>query len=219
MLNHDNLMGALFMAPLILLFAVFAFALVLRTRYNAAHPPAPERPRGPWCPRLSTGPWFAQLASYFPPYYSRPAIVGVAVLFVVEYAFHALAPRGAAASWPYLIPLCLGSWASGHAWAFVLDYLRNRASRRSPEDVAQPVAYYTPDMAPASYQPTFRTLASLIRYTPVAIVVVAIDIAVHVAVQPGFTWGRVFAIADLIGLIGFWMGCREIQRGIGTRAT
>src|SRR3569833_4767865 len=94
-----------------------------RPRYIAAHPPAPERPRGPWCPRLSTGPWFAQLASYFPPYYSRPAIVGVAVLFVVEYAFHALAPRGAAASWAYLVPLCLGFWACGLVWVFVLVFL------------------------------------------------------------------------------------------------
>lgn len=214
MFNRDNLMGLLFMAPLFLLFAVFALALVLRSRYNAAHPAAPEPERGPWPPRLSTGPWFAQLASYFPPYYSRPAIIGVAVLFMAEYAFQAMMPSGTPASWPYLAPFVLASWACGHAWAFVLDYLRHRMNRRSPGDVAEPVPYYTPDMAPASYQPTFRTLSSLIRYTPVAIAVVAIYIAAHFAARPGLTWGRIFAIADLIAMVGFWMGCREIQRGV-----
>jgi len=214
MLNRDVLMGLLFMAPLFLLFALFALVLVLRSRHNAAHPPAPEAERGPWPPRLSTGPWYAQLASYFPPYYSRPAMIGVALLFGAEFAFQSLGPGAAPAPWPYLAPFCLASWASGHAWAFVLDYLRHRMNRRSPGDVAQPVPYYMPDMAPASYQPTFRTLSSLIRYTPVAIGVVAIDIAVHFAVRAGLSWGRIFAIADLIGLVGFWIGCREIQRGV-----
>lgn len=213
MFNRDNLMGLLFMAPLFLLFALFALALVLRGRHNAAHP-RPDPERGPWPPRLSTGPWHAQLASYFPPYYNRPAMIGVAVLFVAALLFQGLTPAGVPAPWPYLAPFGLAGWACGHAWAFILDYLRNRMSRPEPGDVARPVPYYTADMAPASYQPTFRTLSSLIRYTPIAIGLVAIYIAVHFAARPGLTWGRVFAIADLIGMVGFWMGCREIQRGV-----
>lgn len=213
MIDKDVLTGLLVLTPLFLLFGLFVLVLLLRSRRNAAHPPTPEPERGPWRPRLSTGPWHTQLASYFPPYYGRPQMIVVAVLSVAVVAFQ-MASINAAPSWLYLPPYALASLAVGHAWAFVLDFVRSRMTRASPDDEAQPVAYYTPDMAPASYQPTFRTLSSLIRLVPLAIAALGILFALQLAVDLAPTWPKLNHAADLVGGIGFWLGCREIQRGV-----
>lgn len=201
---------ALLFAPLALLMG----ALWLKSGRAAANTEATVPERGPR--QQPTGPWYKALPRYFPSYYSHAALTVVVALCLAQVAFRMVA-AGLRPSWLYALPLAPASLVVGHAGAYVLDFVRARTSSPRPGDVAQPVAYYTPDMPPASYQPTFRTLSSLISFTPFVLVVLGLLLAVQIVMDPSPNWPVIFRISYLAGLLGFWLGCLEIRQGL--RAT
>jgi hypothetical protein len=155
-----------------------------------------------------------EVQSYFPPYYRRTGLwfglVAGVVVYLASFLRHQLTP-----SW---LALGLGGavyFILGHAWAFVLNFIRARLSRIKPGDVAQPVPYYTPGMPAASYQPTFLPPSTLVKFGLFLMVVAAASAAAELN-RSHFapTWQ---ALDDLLGMAaesGFILGCWEIDRAI-----
>ncbi len=148
----------------------------------------------------------------FPAYYSRWMWVALAILFVffliLEFAHTLLA-----LSWILIAPGTIAHFAVGHAFAFIAQYFREKMNRTSPADVAKPVAYYTPDMSPASYQPTFMKLSTLVKLALFGAGFALVDVgAQRLASHVGLNWRMLHDVLRAGFALGFALGCYELIR-------
>ena len=158
-----------------------------------------------------------EVRSYFPPYYRGLAwaVLAAGALGLVALQFF----RDAKPSWTMFavaVPIYL---VTSHAIAFVVNFLRARLSRTSPGDIAQPVAYYTPGMPPAAYQPTFLRQSTLVKLG-ILVVIVSTAAAVLQLAPTHFSpsWPAINLLLRAVDGAGFALGCWEIDQAIKAAA-
>jgi hypothetical protein len=159
-----------------------------------------------------------EVRSYFPPYYRGIAwaVLAASAIGIVTLQFF----RDAEPSWAIFAVALPIYFVTSHAAAFVVNFLRARFSQTSPGDVAKPVAYYTPDMPAAAYQPTFLRQSTLVKLGILAVLVSTASAFITLG-QTHFapSWRAINLLLRAIVGAGFAFGCWEIDRAIKTEAT
>ena len=214
MIDKDLLAALAVMSLLVAVFGLLMLALVLRSRHNTARPDVPLPDPGPR--GVTTGPWHRQIASFFPSYYTPWAGVASVLLILAAVVVRA-SSAGRPPSWQYALMFLPVSFILGHMGAFVVDFARAKMGGPKPDDVAKPVDYYTADMQPASYQPSFRTLSSLIKCAPWLMATLVGLMVVEALTRQVTIVDLILQSGRLAGVGGFWLGCVEIQRGVTVR--